>query len=334
MNTVCLFIILLGSVSTIENQSGPVFQRAIYVFSVVEAAALGTVIGEVKATDRDSSLNGRIRYSLLDNGSGLFSVDSRTGLIITKAVLDYETQVSVTLTVKASDGGTGNTSESTAKVFINILDINDEGPIFSQANYTFAVQENLPIGSIIGLVKATDRDSGTNGMLRYAILNSGPSHLFSVDSITGQITSIAALDREVQDSVTLTVSAADLGPVSRSASAVVNINIVDVNDNAPIFSAANYMFVLSDRAPIGTRIGQVFATDFDMGANGMITYSLKDDGASLQFAIDDHTGQITVVSALTSRDVNFTVCATDNGLPAFSSDAQVLVQISADIVVG
>ncbi|XP_035824401.1 protocadherin Fat 4 [Aplysia californica] len=269
-----------------------------------------------------------VRYSLLDNGSDLFSVDSRTGLVLTKAVLDHETRASVTLTVKAVVGG----RSSTVKVDVNILDVNDEGPMFSPANYKFTVLEDTPVGSFIGQVNAIDKDSGSNGVVKYTLLDTGSSHQFSVESITGQISTMAALDREVQGSVTLTVSAADLGSNSRSATAVVNIDIVDVNDNAPMFTAVKYMFQVSDPAPVGFIIGTVSAIDGDMGDNGMVTYSLRN--GTDQFDINAHTGQITLVSALTSADVTFIVRATDNGDPALSSDAQVLVKSSDAVLLG
>lgn len=76
------------------------------------------------------------------------------------------------LTVKAQDGlsrAEKSSFSATTSVVVYILDENDNVPIFNQSMYTFHVLENAAKFHVVGLVTATDKDAGLNGMVTYRI---------------------------------------------------------------------------------------------------------------------------------------------------------------------
>lgn len=97
-----------------------------------------------------------------------FHVDEHTGLITVGHPIDYEFAIKVYLEVAAHDNGTPVALSSTAKVVINILDVNDEAPKFSRQAYSFGVSENQPAGIEIGHVSASDLDTSPYNRFRFA----------------------------------------------------------------------------------------------------------------------------------------------------------------------
>lgn len=120
------------------NDNAPIFEEATYKFNVPENATIGTKIGDVSATDRDYGIFGEIEYTLTGFGSNMFKTDSSTGGIYVKQVLDYEKQKSYSLTLFAKDGGGKG---STASIFIEVLDVNDNAPIFEAAEYSRTIRD-------------------------------------------------------------------------------------------------------------------------------------------------------------------------------------------------
>lgn len=99
-----------------------------------------------QATDPDAGLNGQVRYRLLSHAS-LFTINS-TGTIVTAVPLDRETRSRYDLIVEASDGAV-DPRRTTVTLLVEVTDINDNSPVFSQATYTVSVPENTPAGTVI-----------------------------------------------------------------------------------------------------------------------------------------------------------------------------------------
>ena len=60
-------------------------------------------------------------------------------------------------------------SKTVAAVHIEILDVNDNKPIFVNSTYKFQILENSPYQSFVGKVKAIDNDSKTFGRISYSM---------------------------------------------------------------------------------------------------------------------------------------------------------------------
>ena len=119
----------------------------------------GSIVAAILASDSDSGVNGEITYSLEeDDEDHTFLLNPVTGVFNVTRPLDYESQQYYILTVRAQDGGG---LASTVRVYFNILDVNDNRPVFNSSVYSSSVTESLPPGSSIVTVGASDADDGT-----------------------------------------------------------------------------------------------------------------------------------------------------------------------------
>ena len=86
-----------------------------------------------------------------------------------------------------------------SQLIVTVLDRNDAAPIFRQGNYHIEIGELNEIHSQVYVIKATDEDSGNNGMLTYDIVSAEPSQarsLFTIDSNTGVISNTRIVQRQ------------------------------------------------------------------------------------------------------------------------------------------
>lgn len=120
------------------NDNAPVFDMSSYKFSVHENATIGSKVGDITAMDKDYGIFGEIEYSLNGFGSNLFRTDKSKGGIYVGHTLDYENQKSFSLTLFAKDGG-GKVSSTS--VLVDVLDVNDNAPVFELAEYTRTIRE-------------------------------------------------------------------------------------------------------------------------------------------------------------------------------------------------
>jgi len=207
--------------------------------SVREDVANGTIIFQVKAVDADFGNNSMITYHLLPGEySGKFSIDASSGNITLAGELDYENTTEVILHIQATDGK----FVSNATLLINVEDVNDNSPYFSENSYSAVVPENISIGYVVIRVAAEDKDSGSNGKLTYSLVQGGNDtdtllkETFSVNSTNGAITSLKKIKLNTsQEEFIFQVNVSDNGIPKKSVSANVTITVIDINDNPPIF---------------------------------------------------------------------------------------------------
>ena len=255
------------------NDNRPRFSQSLYDFYVSEDAPIGFEFGNVSASDADSDHNGRVSYSLETSPYlSVFGIFTVQGVLNTRDTLDRESQDLYTLTVVATDHGTPYPLSATASIRIHITDTNDNNPEFSRSEYKFSIPENLPRGSLIGQVSASDRDTGQNQRLQYHF--SIPHAEFTINTYNGDITTLMPLDREVQEEYSLRVYVTDSGEPERSDSAVVKIQVLDENDNWPVFKAGGEQQVsVEENRPKGLQVTMVVARDRDAGENGTVSFS-------------------------------------------------------------
>jgi len=205
-----------------ENNHTPEFEQALYMVSVVEEENVfdAGLLLKVTATDRDSGLNGTVTYSLLSgNVDDPFILEPDGSLVRTKR-LDRERIARYSLLIQARDGG-GLTS--TTIVIVNVEDINDMFPRFDSA-YRWSVAEDMPVGSIISSVSATDADVGINAEILYSMHS--PSSHFAITP-SGNVTLTAKLDRENVSSYEVVVSAKNVeGENGISGSTTIQIQVL------------------------------------------------------------------------------------------------------------
>ncbi|GAA6091168.1 cadherin-23 isoform X1, partial [Tachysurus ichikawai] len=321
------------------NDNNPVFTQPSYQRPVFEDVALGTIIVRVSATDADSGLFAVIEYGLVD-GEGKFGITPSTGDIYILSPLDRETKDHYTLTAVARDnpgGSPNNRRENSVQVLVTVLDVNDFRPRFSERVFSTTVFENEPSGTSVITLSATDLDEGENALLTYSLQGPG-ANAFSLDPDTGLIRSLRLLNSF--ERFNLTVVATDHGRPPLWGTALLQITIVDVNDNRPVFvrpANGTIMHILEEQPP-GLVVYEVFATDEDEGVNGEVRYSFLQTGAGNRdwenFRIDSITGVITTAVKLDREKqalYSLIVVAYDLGQPVPYETTQPLQVALSDI---
>ncbi|XP_053312733.1 protocadherin-16 [Spea bombifrons] len=282
------------SVSLLDvNDETPTFERAEYDWNVQENQPPGVSVLRVQATDRDLGPSGRITYGGVTGDE--FSLDSDTGVLITKRPLDREFKESYILTVYARDGGSPP-RVSEVKVRVNVGDENDHTPTFESETVSLEVPENQEPLTLC-VLSAWDPDRGENGRLEYSVIDGDPSGDFSLDPSLGTLSTSRPLDRESVSGYRLVVLVHDAGSPPLSATATVSVTVLDLNDNAPGFSAPSFSAEVPEDAPPGSPVLQLTALDPDDGPNGQTTFHLS-NGTQGAFHVDPLTGLITTATQL------------------------------------
>lgn len=319
-----------------RNDHSPIFEQSEYRETIRENVEEGYPILQLRATDLDSPSNANIRYRFVGDMAAIartaFEIDPRSGLITTRGVVDRETNEHYTLLVEASDQGKEPGPRSaTVKVFITVLDENDNVPQFSEKRYVVAVKEDVRPHSEILRISATDQDKDSNAAVHYNIISGNSRGQFSIDSVTGEIQVVAPLDFETEREYTLRVRAQDNGrPPLSNNTGIVSVQVTDVNDNPPIFVSTPFQASVLESAPVGSSILHIHAIDTDSADNARLEYRLTGTSSDTPFVINSATGWVTVSSALDRESVEhyfFGVEARDYGMPPLSATASVTITV-------
>ena len=283
-----------------RNDNDPTFGLDMYQLTVSEDTAVGTVLITVLATDADAPGFGTIVSYALDDDSGRFEIDASTGVVTVASALDFEVDelVDKTYMLTATDGG-GNTG--TASIRFTLTDVNDNSPVFDAATFQANIEEHSPAGTRVITVNATDADSGVNGEITYSVSTMLAGFTLSVDAegVVRIATGSALLDRDAGTTTySATVTATDGG--GRATSTVLTIQLVDINDNTPLFASGNTMPAVLESAAVGEVVATYAFSDADAGLNADLVYYIDSDDASDpgKFEIDELTGELTVQGAL------------------------------------
>ena len=313
----------------------PVFAQMLYVKNIPEEQNAGFVVTTISV----SSSSGPVTYSLLATRDGrsqnMFTIDPSSGLVTTTAKLDRESIPIHYFQVIATDVRNAQLNGAT-QLNIYVDDVNDHTPKFENTVYARAVSEYLSVGSTVLTVRATDEDSGDNAEIRYSILNpSGVNDVFRIDPRSGSITTRLHLDREKTDFYRLRVQAVDNGPVQgrKSATATVEVTVLDENDNYPQFSQSSYSInVPEDRDPSkNPLITTIIATDADAGPSQSIRYSITGGNTYDTFNIDALSGKLILQKNLNFEQVRqyrLYIRAQDGGSPPKSNSTVMLVKVT------
>uniref|UniRef100_A0A672R052 FAT atypical cadherin 3 n=1 Tax=Sinocyclocheilus grahami TaxID=75366 RepID=A0A672R052_SINGR len=315
------------------NDNPPVFQKQDYVVTVPEDVTVGTEVLRVFATSSDIGVNAEIYYRFLSgNELGKFSIDDSTGIISVADDLDYELCKDFFLNVEAFDDGTPPLRATTI-VTIELLDVNDHSPSFSEDIYNVLISEDIAIGETVMRLFAEDLDSQINGCITYSILKGDRENQFWIDPVTGLLKVNKALDRETVFSYSLSVQAFDSGSPAKSTTVNVNIEIADVNDNPPIFSPANASAVIQLNKPAGTTILSLSVSDKDSSRNGApFEFRIVSGNEGNAFSLDQNGELRTsrVFGPDATREYTLEIQARDSGKPRLSSTSFVFVRVIGD----
>ena len=312
------------------NDHTPIFNRMGYGVSVQEGSPEGTYVTVVSAQDADRGTFGHVTYSFSNETEQesleAFSVDARSGVVVTRRPLDREQRMTYQFTMEARDGGNPARSSFTI-VMIHVTDVNDERPMFPQREYRAEINEsNTAVPRDVIRVQARDTDSN---QLMYFIQSGNIGNSFSIDD-DGNVRTGGVLDREVYAHFTLIVVASD-GMLESNAT--IFISVLDINDQRPLFQPSLYTQSVHEGVGVTEDILRVTAHDRDEGSNGDVIYSLE----STVFRIDPESGVIRLRTGQrldyerpSIRTYQFNVFATDGGVIPLRSSARVLIHVQDD----
>uniref|UniRef100_A0A8B9UKK9 Cadherin domain-containing protein n=1 Tax=Anas zonorhyncha TaxID=75864 RepID=A0A8B9UKK9_9AVES len=316
------------------NDNAPSFREAEKELRMSEMTAPGSRFSLSKAHDPDVGVNSLQSYEL--SGDEHFSLSVQVGadgekrpeLVLAKA-LDREEAAFHELVLRAIDGGEPART-GTARIRVSVLDANDNAPVFSQAVYAVRVPEDVPVGSTLLTITATDVDDGLNADVKYSFkeISTKASKVLYLDPKTGSIRLLRSLDFEEGDSYEMEVHAHDTGELFDTAT--VSVSVTDVNDNAPEISVRSALSEISEDAPPGTVVALLHVQDRDSGTNGEVRCSIVESlPFQLERALDNY------YSVVTSRELdreevseyNVTVWASDGGSPSLRSSAVLALRV-------
>uniref|UniRef100_A0A8C9N2T4 Cadherin domain-containing protein n=1 Tax=Serinus canaria TaxID=9135 RepID=A0A8C9N2T4_SERCA len=309
---------------------------------VPEDASVGTVVALLSVSDRDSGENGRVRcwvwpaspFGLEATFAGSYSLVLREALD-RERVSEYEVEV---------DGGRPSLT-GTMKLVISVVDANDNTPQFNQSVYKVKLPENTASGTVFLQVTATDKDAGINQEVYYYFsdTNSAKNHdIFKIDEKSGELRTTRELDFEDIQSYDLEIKARDRGIPPLSGHCRVELEVLDVNDNAPEVRApwrhrsrggsesGTLWAWAAWGAPAGQVVAKIRAVDADSGYNAWLRYELWEPRGKGPFRVGLYSGEVSTARALDEADgprQRLLIVVRDHGEPARSATATLSVSL-------
>ncbi|XP_043924981.1 protocadherin beta-16-like isoform X3 [Protopterus annectens] len=326
MQTVCFLIFLLSCNKT----------DSLLCYSVREELAKGSVVSNIAndlglepkmLTEGGAHIagDGSERYFVINKNTGMLLINEQIdreeicGEII-RCLLFFQLVIENPLQLHPAE--------------IEILDVNDNAPIFPQKEIILSIPEHTSPGAKFSLQRAQDLDLSANAVQRYLITS---NEHFRLDVPDGKIKTkrpeivlMKQLDYEKTPKLLLQLTAVDGGEPPRTGTAVILINVLDTNDNPPVFNQSVYNVKLFEQNAINYMALKVTATDLDDGPNGDIVYAFShiSEAAARIFKLNDRTGEITVDEPLDfeeTQSYELEVEARDSG--GLSSFCKVVVEI-------
>ncbi|XP_033908543.3 protocadherin gamma-A11-like isoform X9 [Acipenser ruthenus] len=315
------------------NDNTPTFPKNEIRLEISELALPGARFLLESAVDPDVGVNALQSYTL--NPTDHFRLKTSSGSskyveMVLQTALDREKQGEHFLVLTAVDGGTPPRS-GTVQIRINVLDANDNAPVFNQAVYKAAVLENSVKGTLVTTVTATDADIGSNKEITYFFthITDNISEMFELDPDTGEIRIAGQVDFEKQNMYEINVQAKDSGGLIDSCNVI--IEIVDVNDNAPVITLTSFSTAIPEDSLPGTVIALINVQDLDSGKNSQVRCSINQQlPFKIQSSLKNYYTLVTrsILDREMISEYNITITATDEGSPPLCSNQTITLKIS------
>ncbi|XP_039328402.2 protocadherin gamma-B6 isoform X21 [Saimiri boliviensis] len=317
------------------NDHAPQFDKKEIHLEIFESASAGARISLDPATDPDININSIKDYKINPNPyfSLMVRVNSDGGKypeLSLEKPLDREEQRSHSLILTALDGGDPPRS-ATAHIEISVKDANDNPPVFSKDEYRISLSENLPPGSPVLQVTATDQDEGINAEINYYFRSTAQStrHMFSLDEKTGMIKNNQSFDFEDVEKYTMEVEAKDGGGLSTQCKVI--IEILDENDNSPEIVITSLSDQILENSPPGMVVALFKTRDLDFGGNGEVRCNIETDIPFKIYSSSSNYYKLVTDGTLDREqtpEYNVTIVATDRGKPPLSSSRTITLYVT------
>ncbi|XP_034425619.1 protocadherin-15b isoform X2 [Hippoglossus hippoglossus] len=254
------------------NDNTPTFANVSYNVNLFTDMMPGETVLQLSAVDSDAGPNGQVTYRILAGAQEHFIIGNSTGIISVAPGVDLAVGRSYALTVEAMDNGPAPQRRSSiTTVYIEVLPPNNQSPPrFPLQQYNLEISEAMRTGATLLNLQAVDRERDT---ITYKIHSGDPHGHFALKENSGTLVLDKPLDRESLDYYTLVVTASD-GQPDGTSTAMVNIMVMDVNDNDPLFISSLTVNLTVTEEQDNAFVGQVKATDPDLGSSGQVHYRL------------------------------------------------------------
>ncbi|XP_010724719.1 protocadherin alpha-5-like, partial [Meleagris gallopavo] len=264
------------------NDNAPRFPAASKNISIAESSLPGSRFPLEGASDADIGSNAQLSYTL--SPSEHFALELQRANdrniipdLVLKRPLDRESLSEHRLVVTASDGGRPALT-GTVQLVISVLDANDNAPQFNQSVYKVQLPEDAAEGTLVARVAATDPDEGINSEVTYSATSFIPlsgKDLIAVHPETGEIRLTGTLDFEEVSTFDFRLEARDKGFSPLSGHCSVELEVLDVNDNAPEVWVTSLSVPVPEDAALGTVVALLSVSDRDSGPNGRVRCAVR-----------------------------------------------------------
>ncbi|XP_030647995.1 protocadherin gamma-A11-like [Chanos chanos] len=304
-------------------------------YSIPEEMTVGSFVGNIGSDlglEPKRLVSGKARV-FTTGVSEYVALDMEKGHLIVKERIDREQLCGEVSACSISFDVILENPIELYRVNVDILDINDNSPVFPRGELELEISEAALPGARFSLESAIDQDVGMNTLQKYTL---HPTNHFNLNIQSGAdgSKSVAmvlqtALDREKEKHHYLTLTAVDGGKPQRSGTVKIHILVLDGNDNAPVFSQSSYKTSIIENAPTGTLVTTVSASDADESSHN-IQYYFEHPSATVKalFDIDSESGEVRVTGEIDyekHKQFKFEVTAKDHG--GLSDSSEILIDV-------
>ncbi|XP_039531925.1 protocadherin gamma-C4-like isoform X22 [Pimephales promelas] len=309
------------------------------LYSTAEESKPGTVVGLLTkdlGIDVQVILLREMRI-ISESNDKYVDVDLTSGALVVKQTMDRESMCGGNLHCHIRIQVSLQNPLEMHSVTIEIVDVNDNAPLFPSQDTSLEVSEAAAPGTMFRLESAHDPDVGVNSLRAY-FLSQNDYFILKVETKSdGSKIPILVLnkplDREKTSEFSLILTAVDGASAEKSGSSAIFINVLDVNDNAPHFNNPTKRVTLLENSPHGSLVTTLNASDADHGQNGEISYTFDKytpDNVLKLFSVDSMTGEIRVTGLVDHELANVydvTILARDKGIPPMEGSCNIKIEI-------
>ncbi|GAB1604419.1 protocadherin gamma-B1-like [Argonauta hians] len=291
---------------------------------ISEDIDIGSFVAYVKAVDNDIGINGQVSCQLEHEDFILQPLDDKKYKIVVKNTIDRELNSYIDFNISCQDKGSPP-KIALRTITIQVTDVNDVKPQFSQESFRFYTYENGEADFPIGLINATDPDLGDGGQLTYYLMNSSTNIVPFKISNYGFITTTQPLDREKQDRHRLVVVVQDNGTPPLKSTANVIVEVMDKNDNVPYFTFPGvdpFLLKVHYHPQRPKDITTLRAYDRDSQLNAFLQYEILEGNDKKLFSLDTYSGILSFSRVVYNDDAgsyNLNLSVKDSGTPVLST---------------
>ncbi|XP_015832194.3 protocadherin beta-12 [Nothobranchius furzeri] len=306
-------------------------------YSIPEEMKKGSLIGNLAqdlGLDLKRLRSGRARIVSGENVQ-YTELKADKGILVVKEKIDREQLCGDTTPCSFSFEMILENPMELHQITVEIIDINDHSPRFEKDNIRFEISESATTGARFSLKSAEDADVGVNGLREYLLSENEHFVIKQHSNADGkkyaEMVLQKPLDRETNPSLSLKLIAVDGGTPQKSGTVIIDVTVLDVNDNAPVFNQSVYKTTVIENSAKETYVTTVNATDADSGSNSMVSYYFSDDSRALHdvFVMDEKTGAIYIkgdVDFEKDKKYELRVDAKDQG--GLTDSSKVIIEVT------